>query len=339
MKRKGAAVLAGLVALLAGAVFVYVNYQKTAPLPAQIEDRRPKLKQLVAEQEIESAKAVAGYLPANKTWIDDLDSPVVELLRQLPGVVRVEVAIAATKPTRRIVHLRDYHFVPKDLYALDMKQAHGRELTDDEIDRLHQELLLEVELVQVEQMAILRCLIKHHGLKRIVSEGFSPGELENYRERIAVLRSMEKEQVPQVRKQLEEVRKLLEGATGEKKEKAVVIEAQLVTMLDEHKHRMLEMGAAGRLLISGELEDVLPLEDAVALEKAKPISPSGGVKLDPVKLEARHDAQVKATMKEGPVAVIVLGGSHDLSASVRRLGGGNCEYLRVTTKRFRELAE
>jgi len=131
---------------------------------------------------------------------------------------------------------------------------------------------------------------------------------------------------------------LIEGSTSESKEKAQAIVSQLVTMLDDHKNRLLEMGAAGRLLISGELGDVLPLEDADALEKAKPISPSG-VKFDPLKIEARHDAQVKAVIKEGPVAVIVLGGSHDLSASVRRLGGGNCEYLRVTRKRFKEMAE
>jgi hypothetical protein len=309
------------------------------PAPATIENRIPKLKKQIAEQEIEAAKAVANYHPANKTRIDDLDAQVVDLLRQLPGVVHVEVAVAAAKPTCRIVHLRDWHYVPKDLFAIDIKQAHGRELTDDEIDRLHQELLLEVELVQLEQMALLRCLIKHHGLKKVFSEGFSPNELKAYRERIAVLRSMDKEQVPQVRKQLEEVRKLLEGATGEKKEKAEAIESQLVTMLDEHKHRLLEMGASGRLLIAGEFEDVLALEDADALEKAKPISPSGKVKFDPVKVEARHDAQVKLVLKEGPVAVIVLGGANDLTGSIRRLGGGNCEYLRVTTKRFKELAE
>src|SRR5437899_3924586 len=104
-----------------------------------------------------------------------------------------------------------------------MKQAHGRELTVPETDQLHHELLLEVELVQFEQMALLRCLITHHGLKKVFSEGFSPDELKTYRERIAVLRSMEKEQIPQLRKQLEEVRKLLEGATGEKKEQAEAI--------------------------------------------------------------------------------------------------------------------
>ena len=191
---------------------------------------------------------VGQGLPANKTRIDDLDAEVVDLLRQLPGIVHVEIAVAAAKPKYRIVHLRDYHFVTKDLYALDMKQAHGRELTDDESDQLHQELLLEVELVQIEQMALLRCLIKHHGLKRIFSEGFSPGELEAYREKIVVLRSMDKEQVPQVRKQLEDVRKVVEGATGEKKAKAEAIESDLVTMLDEHKHRLLEIGMTCSLM-------------------------------------------------------------------------------------------
>ena len=339
MRRKGA-ILAGLVVLLAGAVFLYVNNQKTAQRPAaKTEDRRPQLKQLVAEQEIDSAKAEANYFPANKTRIDDLDAQVVDLLRQLPGVVHVDVAVAAAKPMCRIVHLRDYHFVPKELYTIDVKQAHGREFTTDEINRLHQEVLLEVELVQLEQMALLRCLIKHHGLKKVFSEGFSPGELEAYREKIAVLRSMEREQVPQVRKQLEDVRKLLEGATGEKKKKAEAIESDLATMLDEHKHRLLEMGVAGHLLISGELEDVLPLEDADALEEAKPISPSGSVKNDPIKIAARNDAQVRAVMRHGPVAVIVLGGAHDLTRSIQRFGGGNCEYLRVTTKRFKEFAE
>jgi hypothetical protein len=54
-----------------------------------------------------------------------------------------------------------------------MKAAYGRELPDEEIDRLYQEHLLEMELVQVEQMAILRSLIKHHGLKKVFSEGLA----------------------------------------------------------------------------------------------------------------------------------------------------------------------
>jgi hypothetical protein len=95
--------------------------------------------------------------------------------------------------------------------------------------------------------------------------------------------------------------------------------------------------AAGRLLIAGEIEDVLPLEDADALEQAKPVTPGGKMKSDPQKIEARHDAQVRPIMKEGQVAVIILGGAHDLSESNRRRGGG--EYLRVTTKRLKEIVE
>jgi hypothetical protein len=35
--------------------------------------------------------------------------------------------------------------------------------------------------------------------------------------------------------------------------------------------------------------------------------------------------------------MIILGGSHDLSDNVRRLG--RCEYIRVTTRRFKEFSE
>jgi hypothetical protein len=51
---------------------------------------------------------------------------------------------------------------------------------------------------------------------------------------------------------------------------------------------------------------------------------------------AREDAQVKAALASGPVSVIVLGGGHDLSDSVRRVGGGTVEYLRVTTRGYVE---
>ncbi|HLW65885.1 MAG TPA: hypothetical protein VKS79_11235 [Gemmataceae bacterium] len=77
----------------------------------------------------------------------------------------------------RIIHLQDWHFVPKELLAIDLTDAYGRSLTPDEIDLLYEQHLLEVELVQLEQMAVLRCLIQHHGLKKLFSEGFSRGEV------------------------------------------------------------------------------------------------------------------------------------------------------------------
>lgn len=63
--------------------------------------------------------------------------------------------------------------------------------------------------------------------------------------------------------------------------------------------------------------------------------PNGEVKLDPAKIEARHDAQLRMSFEQGPVAVLILGGAHNLTDSASRFTGG-CEYVRMATKRFRE---
>ena len=336
--QKAAAILVVVIGAVALALFLKGNSRTTMPPPAAIENRIPKLMQRLAEREKEIEQAVASYAPKSKARIDDLAAPADDILRGLPGVVQVEFLVKADKPTRRAIHLRDWHYVAKDLYAIDMKQVHGRELTEQEIDQLHRELLLEVELVQLEQLAILRCLIKHHGLKRVHSEGFSPNELEAYREKIGVLRAMEREQIPRIRKQLDEVRNLIATTTGEGKEKAEGIERKLIVLLDGHKERLLEVGAAGRLLISGELEEVLPLEEDGAMEHANPITPNGTVRHEENKLEARHDAQLRELAKAGPVCVIVLGGAHDLTSSIRR-AGNDWEYIQMTTREYREAGE
>jgi hypothetical protein len=40
------------------------------------------------------------------------------------------------------------------------------------------------------------------------------------------------------------------------------------------------------------------------------------------KLEARHDGQVKAVLEKRNFGLIVLGGSHDLTETVRRIAEG-----------------
>jgi hypothetical protein len=47
---------------------------------------------------------------------------------------------------------------------------------------------------------------------------------------------------------------------------------------------------------------------------------------------------VKAALASGPCSFIVLGGKHDLSESVRRLGSGTVEYIRVMMWRYKEYA-
>ena len=98
------------------------------------------------------------------------------------------MSVPAIKPSARIVHLRDWHYVPRELYALEARQVYGRDLSDEEVDALHEEHSLQVELVQLEQAALLRCLAKHHRLRRLLAEGMTKEDVPRHAERIDDLR-------------------------------------------------------------------------------------------------------------------------------------------------------
>jgi hypothetical protein len=201
-----------------------------------------------------------------------------------------------------------------------MRQQLGKTVSDEAIEKLYQKHLLEVELIQIEQVAILRCLVKHHGLRRVLAEGLTPQGMANYTEIVAALRDMNG--------QVAEMQRM---RTKLKDDAAAIDE-----MVRDHRKRLPEYGAAVQLEIAREVE-VLPLDDRDLLEGARPVERNGKIEPDPAKLEARHDGQVKAALKSGAVSFIILGGDHDLSASVRRLGGGTTEYVRVTTRRYQEV--
>lgn len=260
--------------------------------------------------------------------IDDLDVSAERILRNLPGVVEIEVKVRVEKPTYRIVHLRDWHFITRDAFAIDARNTSENELTEEEISQLYGEFLLQVDAVQTEQLAILRRLIKDNGLKRIFVEGLSSEDMQMFLELVGTFRDIEQNQIPTLRKQLEEAREL----------RAYKIEQQALDMLDEHGVRLLQIGAAGRLLFAGEIEKVMPLEDSVLHDKSDPIT-GNKIRFDRDRVKAREDAQVKAVLDKGPFGLVILGGSHDLSESVSRLSQGRCEYIQVTTKRFKEFGD
>ena len=238
MKQKRSTALLLLIGFGCLAIYLWLRSEKSTDLlPKEIVVRIPDLKRQVEEEQKRATKAVADYRPRTPGRIDDLATPAAELLRQLPGVVEVEATTPSKPATHRLIHLRDWHFVPKDLYALDMATAYKRPLTQQEIDLLHEELLLEVELVQIEQMAVLRCLIEHHGLRRVVAEGFSDGEVKLYKEKVAAHGAVEKEQIPALRKQLAEIRTLLaDMKEGEERYgTAKKIEEEILGLLDQHR--------------------------------------------------------------------------------------------------------
>jgi len=252
----------------------------------------------------------AAALPQD---FNDLGAPAAKIVRQLPGVVDVEVS-SVENPAHRIVRLRNWHFVPKALFAADLRASSGRPLTDQEIDKAHEQLLREVELVQQEQLTLLRCLIRHHGLRAVHVEGLTEQTKPIFEAKVSALGALG--------------RKIADLLTLNEPSIADGIEA----LEQEHRRDLIEIGAAGRLLLTGEIE-VLPLEDADAFAAARPVDRV----LDPAKNEAREDAQVKLLLDHGGCAVIILGGAHDLSDNIRRLSG-RCEYIRVTTRRWREFA-
>ena len=65
------------------------------------------------------------------------------------------------------------------------------------------------------------------------------------------------------------------GADAERQACARGVEQELVGLLGERRAELLELGAAARLLAEGELEDVLPLDDAALLEAARPVAAGG----------------------------------------------------------------
>jgi len=237
-----------------------------------IESRIPELTAQLERVTVEIDAALTSYAPKTPSRIDDLSISANDLLKQLPGVVNVQWERALNRPAHRIIHLRDWHFVPKDIYGIAMEKTYGRKLAQEEKDHLFRELLLEIEIVQVEQMGPLRCLIRYHGLKTVFCEGVYADGLVGYRKNIDSLRGIAK-QVAELEGQLREVRRMLKTAEGDRKEKAKGLEKEILTGMDDLKPLLLEVGAAGRLLITKELEAVLPLEDSALEDLTNPYSP------------------------------------------------------------------
>jgi hypothetical protein len=204
--------------------------------------------------------------------LDDLRLDPISLLRGLPFVVKVEATGPAT-PTRRIVHIRDWHLVPRDQFALDLRSRQPS-LSDAAIDREYERHVAEVEAVQLEQEAVLRCLAQHHGLGRVRVEGLTREEME-------------------------------EGITL----RLALLAARENGVYEWQKFR-LESGAACLLASKGVL-DVLPLEDEKALEQANPTR-TGRYAPDPEAINRRRRAIVRIATTD-PYSVIVLGASHDLT--------------------------
>jgi hypothetical protein len=229
-------------------------------------------------------------------------------LPDLPGVHSVEISQPVSRPTTRIIHILNRHYLPKDVFAADTHDVADQPPTDEEIDDQYERFLDDVEAVQREQVELLVAMIERNHLEAVFYEGVTSDFLTDFNQRIETLREFEKSK-PTGNSPIEQL------------------------ILSEYRADLLEVGAPGRLLISGKLKRILPADDAAMLEKSNPVT-SAGVVLDRAAIETRENAMVKLMLDGRKTAVIVLGGAHDLSDNVPV----DCEYIHVTTNQYRRVA-
>jgi hypothetical protein len=156
-----------------------------------------------------------------------------------------------------------------------------------------------------------------------------------FKTRIAALKEADPHQ-DELRRQLADVQALLkklidEGKAGsERYAKAQAVEKEIVDLVEHHRLELLELGAVARLLVSGELDRVLPLDDAKLLDAARPKLSNGKVASNPFAAVFREAWMARTLAEAGPVAVAVLGGAHNLKEPLGTVGG--VEYLRVSVR-------
>ncbi len=233
-------------------------------------------------------------------------SALVESLRTYPEVAEVIITSPKATPKATLIHLLNWHYIPPEAFSADLRTA-DPSLTDAEYERF----LGDVEAIQEAQMAILRRLIKDHGLRYIYLEGLTDANRDRFLASIEQMRAFEQN--------------LPSGETG--------IE---LLLLDEHRHQTLLVGAAGRLLLAGEPIEIHAAEEEEAYAAANPVV-DGAIRLD-AQAQAERETRMVERIKAGghPLAVLICGGAHDLSEPFAKTG---IEYLRVSTRKYAKATE
>ena len=135
------------------------------------------------------------------------DDDLARLLDGLPHVASVE-GDAKGRPERVVVHLRDWHLVPRDAFDKDVKAAASRDLSKAELDRLFAEHLDGVESVQKQLGAVLRQLAARRRGLPVYVEGLTGDGVEVFELKATALSDVGAEQIPEARRSLAEVKKL-----------------------------------------------------------------------------------------------------------------------------------
>ncbi len=158
----------------------WISNTSIPPLIDQTNQRIQKLRVALTEARRSSDQSVDSYQPKIKGNINQLDTSARKILRRLPGITRVDWKPTVEKPTHRIIHILDAHYVPLESIQKDIEQQVSRTLTRDEMQALSEALVLEAEIVQTRQKTMLRCLQSFHQLHSVFVGGVAPERVNQF---------------------------------------------------------------------------------------------------------------------------------------------------------------
>jgi len=220
---------------------------------------------------------------------------IPEELRANDAAALVREVLPGTET--RIIHIRDWHLVPKADFAIDT------ELVGKDLDDANDQHLRDVERVQKSELKILA------GVRTVYGEGLTEENYPIYKAEIRSLRPFHHELAK------------FDPDDGEDSKR----------IFAEHRMTLLRLGAAGQLMLDEKLT-VRPCEGKEY--ENRPIK-DGKVVLDTKIIGAREDAIVRNLLKQQGTVYLVLGGAHDLSDNIKRLSK-DCGYIVVTPKGYPE---
>ena len=222
-----------------------------------------------------------------------------------------------------VIQIDNWHWVSKLYYATDLKELDPT-LTEAEIDKRYAQYLNDLEELQLQQVELIRELSKTHGVKRIFYEGVTDENLEACHQSNARV------------KRLDSLKDEID-ALGNDPE-ADTIRKKLESLRAELREESLQLGAIGHLIRSSEIADYLPLEDAATVVAADPLGRDGKLRSNAAAEKAREDEMAKRLLATGPIAIVVLGGDHDLEDNLKKLLP-SVKYQKLQTVKYRELAK
>lgn len=141
-----------------------------------------------------------------------------------------------------VFHVANYYFVDRESFAADLRDQDSR-VTDAEIHDQFVGFINTVEIIQNEQMQLLRAEIRKHGIRTVFVEGLLEGDQEVFLERSLALRDINLERPLQLIKETEDAE----------------LRNELQEVVESVRIERLRLGAVGVLLAENEIDRVLPM--------------------------------------------------------------------------------